>query len=64
MAIPSTMRAVDSQREMRLIVGDPFPSTTTRAALFDVDKSDASFSRDVHTKRSYTSVRQETGVMS
>jgi len=48
------MRAVDNQRETRRIVGDPLPNATTRAALFDVDKSDASFRRDMHTKRSYT----------
>ena len=46
------MRAVDNQREMRRIVGEPLPNATTRAALFGVDKFDASFRRDVHTKRS------------
>ena len=46
------MRAVDNQREMRRIVGDPLPNATTRAALFGVDKFGASFRRDMHTKRS------------
>jgi len=54
MTVPSTMRAIDNQREMRRIVGDPLPNATTRAALCGVGKSDASFRRDVHTKRSCT----------
>jgi len=52
MTVPSTMRAVDSQREIRRMVGDPLPNAITRAALFGVDKPDASFRSDVHTKRS------------
>ena len=34
------------------MVGDPLPNAITRAALFGVDKPDASFRSDVHTKRS------------
>ena len=52
MTVPSTMRAVDNQRDMRRIVGDPLPNAITRAALFGVDKPEASFRRDMHTKRS------------
>jgi len=61
MAVPSTMRAVDNQHEMRRIVGDPLPNATARAALFDVDKSDASFRSDMHTKRSYTKRQARDG---
>ena len=60
----STTRAVDNQREIRRIVGDPLPNVTTSAALFGVDKSDASFRRDVHTERSYSKHQQEVGVTS
>lgn len=59
MTVSSTIRAVDNQREIRRIVGDPLPNATTRAVLFGVDKSDASFRRDMHTKRSYTIVSRQ-----
>lgn len=57
--MPSMIRAVANHREMRRIVGDPLPNAITRAALFDVGISDASFRRDVHTKRSCTNISQD-----
>lgn len=56
--MPSTIRAVDNQHEMRRVVADPLPNATTRAALFDVGISDASFRRDVHTKCSCPDVSE------
>ena len=64
MAVSSTISAVDNQREMRRTVGDPLPNATTRAALLGVDRFDASFRSDMHTKRSYTKRQAGIGVMS